>query len=91
MILLVLLFVTSFSVPAHAVSFQDWIKKSNEAHKTRRVTSRQTTVAAVRGVEELNDVDPEARNPEGVEKMEKRAIPKEKLDKFIEQGMLRRK
>ena len=76
------------SLPAAGI--QDWIKKSGY-QKTRKVTSRHTSVAAVRGVEEPGDVDPDARDFEGLQKMEQRTIPGEKLAQFIEEGKLKKK
>ena len=56
--------------------------------KLRKVHSKHTTVAAVRGVDEPNQVDPNARNYEAVAEMEKRTLSKEKLLQFIQDGKL---
>ncbi|OGR86201.1 MAG: hypothetical protein A3A86_00690 [Elusimicrobia bacterium RIFCSPLOWO2_01_FULL_60_11] len=55
-----------------AISFSEWIRTSGVFQKKRSVKTRQTMVAAVRGVEAPGDVDPQARDYEGVEKMEAR-------------------
>lgn len=82
---LVFLFVSS----ASAVSIQDWIKKGG--YQRKRDTSKRTTVAAVRGVEEPGDVDPEARDFEGLKKVEQRKVPSERVEKFIQEGKLKKK
>jgi hypothetical protein len=52
------------------------------------VNTKQTMVAAVRGIDEPSQVDPAARNYEGVEKMEKRSIPQDKINQFMSEGNL---
>ena len=76
---------------AQAISIQDWLKKGGGAQKTRKVQRGQTMVAAVRGVEEPGDVDPNAKNFDGVAKMEERKVPKEIFSQFIAEGKLKKK
>ena len=78
------------SAPLRAINLQDWIK-NGPARRSRRGTSKHTAVAAVRGVEEPGDVDPEARNYPSIQKMEQRKIPQDKLAKFIQEGKLNKK
>lgn len=56
----------------HAISFREWMKSSGAYQKKRSVRIRQTMVAAVRGVEEPQQVDSAARDYEGLEKVEAR-------------------
>ena len=73
----------------YAINLQDWLKGGYQ--KKRVITTKHTNVAAVRGVEEPGDVDPEARDFEGLKKVEQRKVPKEKVLQFIEQGKLKKK
>ena len=66
-----------------AASIQDWLKKGGGYQKTRKIGRKQTMVAAVRGVEEAGEVDRDARNFDALAKMESRAVPREKLSRFI--------
>ena len=70
-----------------AVNPQDWYKKGR-SKTMRRTNSKQTMVAAVRGVDEPSQVDPDARNFEAVEKMEKRTFASEKVAQFMQEGKL---
>lgn len=67
---------------AQCIDLNYWNRK-----KPRR-SSKTTNVAAVRGVQEPADIDPEARDPEGVAKLEQRAIPHERVNQFSAQGQL---
>lgn len=69
---LAVIFITGVLPRAGAISFREWIKSSGAYQRKRSVRSRQTMVAAVRGVEEPQDVDPSARDYEGLEKLEAR-------------------
>ena len=84
----IILFLASCSVSAgaFAVNPQEWIKKSRQ--KVRKTGTRQTMVAAVRGVDEPGQVEPGASNFEGVEKMEKRSFSPEKVNQFAAEGKL---
>ena len=86
---LVIFLLSNFCFQADAAGIQDWIKKGGGYKRTRKVTSKQTMVAAVRGVEEPGDVDPSARNFDGLQKIESRNISQDQLSKFIEEGKLR--
>ena len=90
-IFLSLILIPAFVAGAGAVNIQDWIKKSGTYQKKRKYNSRQTNVAAVRGVEEPGDVDPEARNFDALAKIESRRVPKEKVLNFIDEGGLKKK
>lgn len=80
-------FAFGVSVPVFAANPQNWYKKINQS-RPRRAGLKQTSVAAVRGVDEPSQVDPEARNYEAVDKMENRNIPQEKVNQFIKDGKL---
>ncbi len=68
----------------------DWNWTKN-AGKSKPLTRKQkvTNVAAVRGVEEPGDIDPEARDAEGLAWMESRKVPAEKSIQFIIDGKLK--
>ncbi len=85
----ILLFGLCFK--AQAVNLNDWIKKSGGYQKPRKVKSGQTSVAAIRGVEEPGEVDEQARDFEALKKVEGRNVSKEKLEQFIKTGMLNKK
>lgn len=68
--ILAIFILTCSLPPAGAVSFREWIKSSGVYQRKRSVKTRQTMVAAVRGVEEPQAVDPAARDYEGLEKVE---------------------
>lgn len=70
-----------------AINPQDWLKKVGQ-QKARRVTQKQATIAAVRGVDEPNQVDPNARNYEAVAQMEKKQFAQEKVNQFASAGKL---
>lgn len=78
------LFISSLSF---AVNPQSWLKNVGK-QRVRKVTHKQTTIAAVRGVDEPSEVDPTARDLDGVKKMETRNLPSEKVDQFIAEGKL---
>ena len=71
-LILALVLAAGIWAPAQAVNFSDWLKSSGRFQRKQSGKSKQTLVAAVRGVEEPGDVDPEARDYASVEKMEKR-------------------
>ena len=75
------------SATSSAVNPQDWYKKTRQ-RSARRSGAKQTMVAAVRGVDEPSQVDPDARNFEGVEKMEKKSFAPEKIAQFMAEGKL---
>ena len=88
--MMILLFTSMGMISsAHALDPQDWIKKLGQQRTRKKSKQRQTMVAAVRGVEEPGEVDPEARNFEAVQKMEKRNIPPAKVLQFREEGKLK--
>ena len=70
-----------------AVNPQEWLKKAGQ-RKTRRIGPKQTMVAAVRGVDEPSQVDPNARNFEALEKVEKRSYGMDKVSQFMSEGKL---
>lgn len=70
-----------------AANQQDWWKKIGK-QKIRKVHSKQTVIAAVRGVDEPGKVDRSARNYEAVAEMEMKTIASDKLLKFITEGKL---
>lgn len=70
-----------------AGSTQDWLKNIGK-QKVRKVHSKHTAVAAVRGVDEPGQVDKNARNYEAVHQMEQKIIPQDKLLRFIQEGKL---
>src|SRR3989344_7738075 len=57
---------------AHAFDFSDWLKKGGGYQRKRSVKSKSTNVAAVRGVDEPGDVDPDARDFPSLKKVESR-------------------
>lgn len=79
-----LFFVASLS---QAYNPLDWFKKMSKP-KRRRTISKQTMVAAVRGIEEPSQVDPEARNFQGVDKMDQRNYSEERIARFMAAGNL---
>lgn len=62
-----------------------WYRKYTQ---TRRSYSRQTTVAAVRGVDEPGEVDPNARDYEAVKAMDARKTEPGTVDRFLKDGDL---
>ncbi len=90
--LLFLLFCLLFlSSSVQAVNPQNWIKKTGQKagqRKVRKVGGKQTMVAAVRGVDEPSEVDPDARNFEALEKVEKRSFGNDKVSQFMSEGRL---
>ncbi|MBI3013203.1 MAG: M48 family metalloprotease [Elusimicrobia bacterium] len=70
-----------------ALNPQNW-KKKLEFQKTRKVTQKSASVAAVRGVEEPGDVDPNLRDFEAVTAMEKRTLLPTQVDQFVQEGQL---
>ena len=81
--------VTLLASSAFAINPQTWMKKMGQ-QKTRKSSQRQTMVAAVRGMDDPNQVDPNARDFEALEKMEKRTIAAGKLAQFLEEGKLKK-
>ena len=70
-----------------SLGFKDWLNQiKNE--KMRRVNRGKTMVAAVRGIDEPGEVDPKARDYEGVLAMEERNIPGDKVESFMKEGKL---
>ena len=85
-----LVFASAFLVLASlsfAVNPQEWLKKAGQ-RKTRRIGPKQTMVAAVRGVDEPSQVDPDARNFEALEKIEKKSYGMGKVSQFMSEGKL---
>ncbi|MBI2118910.1 MAG: M48 family metalloprotease [Elusimicrobia bacterium] len=85
-IVLTLCFMFSSSLGL-AANPQDWVKQLGK--KSKKISSKQTTVAAIRGVEELSDVDQNARNFEALAQIEKRKVPEQTLNQFITEGNLK--
>lgn len=85
-IILALCFTLSYSLTSGA-NPQDWVKQIGK--KSKKLSPKQTTVAAIRGVEELSDVDPNTRNFEALTQIEKRKIPEQTLNQFITEGNLK--
>ncbi len=71
-----------------AKSLDSWAKELN-LQKKRKVSQKSTTIAAVRGVEEVSDVDPGARNFEAVKEIDSRSISQTQLDNFKVEGQLK--
>ena len=86
MIVLSLIFLQSYFMFGY--NPENWTKKLGQT-KSRRVVQRQTTVAAIRGVEEPKDVDPKLRDFQGVEKMEKETLASENVAQFVKNGQLK--
>lgn len=86
--LIVSFLVSLISSRAFAINPQEWLKKMGQQKRTRISNQRGTAVAAVRGVDEPGQVDPNARNFEAVQKMEKRSYPADKVDQFVKDGKL---
>lgn len=78
-----------FACPLHAINPQTWMKKAGQ-QKPRKITQKQATVAAVRGVDEPSQVDPNARNYEAANQMEKKIIPPERVAQFMSEGNLKK-
>jgi len=72
---------------SYAYNPMDWIRKMSRP-KRRRVTTRQTMVAAVRGIEDPSQIDLGARNFKAVDNMDKRNYSKERIARFMSEGKL---
>lgn len=77
----------SLAAPAAFAASSNWSGYWSKK-KARRSNQRHTTVAAVRGVDEPGEVDPEARNYEAVAKMEARTYAADKVGQFAKDGKL---
>lgn len=71
-----------------AKSIESWAN-SIPLQKKRKITQRNTTIAAVRGVEEISDVNSDARSYEGVKKMESQSNSQTEVDNFGVEGKLK--
>lgn len=87
-IFLMLAALLYFAMPAQAFD-PNWYKKI--APRERRRTDKHTNVAAIRGVDEPGDVDPNARDAESVKAMEARKISEDKVTQFADPGVLKTK
>lgn len=67
----------------------NWAKNSSGSKTKLKKYQKTTNVAAVRGVEEPGDIDPDARDMEGVAWMEAQKVPAEKGIQFIIDGKLK--
>ncbi len=67
----------------------DWNWAKTAGNKKIKRYQKTTNVAAVRGVEEPSEIDPEARDAEGAAWMESQVIPAEQSIQFIVDGKLK--
>ncbi len=77
--IVLLLSVFAFGALVHGAETSWW--KQVKSRK-RRVDFKTTAVAAVRGVSEPSDVDPQARDYQSVARMEQRVVPIQKIKDF---------
>ena len=74
--------------PASSFDLQNWYRKIN-APRGRNIRRSQTAVAAVRGVDEPSQIDPDARDFDAVAAMEKESEEPSQVVQFAQDGGLK--